>query len=57
MKIHKVEKILKGGLESIPKPKVCLKCKDKTLLGAVNKLLKAKNLLTSRNNVLPYYLK
>ena len=47
----KVEKILKGSLESIPSPsvkiqiiggKVCLRCKGKTLLGIVNKLLKNK---------------
>jgi hypothetical protein len=68
MKIHKLEKILKGGLESIPKPspsvkilimggKVCLRSKDRTLLGVVNKLLKAKSLLASPSNVLPYYLK
>ena len=64
----KVEKILKGSLESIPSPspsvkiqimgeKVCLRCKGKTLLGIVNKLLKTKSLLTSPSNVLPYYLK
>ena len=46
----KVEKILKGSLDSIPSPspsvkiqimggKVCLRCKGKTLLGVVNKLL------------------
>ena len=63
----KVEKILKGSLDSIPSPspslkiqimggKVCLRCKGKTLLG-VNKLLKTKSLLTSPSNVLPYYLK
>ena len=45
----KVEKILKGSLDSIPSPsplmkiqimvgKICLRCKDKTLLGDVNKL-------------------
>ena len=45
----KVEKILKGSLDSIPSPspsvniqimggKVCLGCKGKTLLGVVNKL-------------------
>ena len=45
----KVEKILKGSLDSIPSPspsvkiqimggKVCLRCKGKTLLGVVNKL-------------------
>jgi hypothetical protein len=47
----KVENILKGSLDSIPSPppsvkiqimgwKVCLRCKGKTLLGIVNKLLK-----------------
>ena len=44
----KVETILKGSLDSIPSPspkvqimggKVCLRCKGKTLLGIVNKLL------------------
>ena len=64
--IFKVEKILKGSLDSIPSPsvkiqimggKVCLRSKGKTLLGIVNKLLKAKSLLTSPSNVLPYYLK
>ena len=55
----KVEKILKGSLDSIPSPspsvkiqimgwKVCLRCKGKTLLGI---------LLTSPSNVLPCYLK
>ena len=62
----KVENVLKGRLDSIPSPsvqiqimggKVCLRCKHKTLLGFVNKLLKAKSLLTSPSNVLPYYLK
>ena len=64
----KVEKNLKGSLDSIPSPltsvniqimggKVCLRCIGKTLLGVVNKLLKTKSLLTSRNSVLPYYLK
>ena len=64
----KVEKILKCSLDLIPSPsqsvkiqimgkKVCLSCKGKTLLGIVNKLLKTKSLLTSPNNVLPYYLK
>ena len=49
----KVEKILKGSLDSISSPspsvkiqimggKVCLRCKGKTLLGVVNKLLKIK---------------
>ena len=64
----KVEKILKGSLVSIPSPspsvksqfmggKVCLRCKGKTLLVVVNKLLKTKSYLTSPSNVLPYYLK
>jgi len=64
----KVENILKGSLISIPSPspsvkiqivggKVCLRCKGKTLLGVVNKLLKTKSLLTLQSNVLPYYLK
>ena len=66
--IAKVEKILKGSLDLIPSPtpsvktqimgrKVCLRCKGKTLLGVVNKILKTKSLLTSPSNVLPYYLK
>ena len=65
---HKVEKILKGRLDSIPSPshsvkiqimdgKVCLRCKDKTFLGVVNKLFKTKSLLTSPSIKLPYYLK
>ena len=64
----KVEQILKGSLDLIPSPslsvkirimggKVCLRCKGKTLLGVVNKLLKTKCLLTSPSNVLPYYFK
>ena len=67
-KEDKVGNILKGSMVSIPSPstsvkikimggKVCLRCKDKTLLGVVNKLLKTKSLLTSPSNVLPYYLK
>ena len=36
---------------------ICSRCKGKTLLGIVNKLLEAKSLLTSPSNVLPYYLK
>ena len=66
--VHKVEKILKGSLDSIPSPspsmkiqimggKVRLRCKGKTLLGVVNKLFVFKSLLTSPSNVLPYYLK
>ena len=53
LKNLKEEKILKGSLDSIPSPspsvkiqimggKVCLRCKGKTLLGVVNKLLKQK---------------
>ena len=64
----KVEYIFKGTLDSIPSPsttvkiqilggKVCLRCKGKTLLGVVNKLLNTKSLLTSPSNVLPYSLK
>ena len=64
----RVEKVLKGSLDLIPLPspaviiqimsgKVCLRCKGKTLLGVVNKLLKTKSLLTSPINVLFYYLK
>ena len=60
----KVEKILKGSLDSIPSPlssvkiqimggKVCLRCKGITLLGVVNECLKTKSLLTSPRNVLP----
>jgi len=59
MKTFKVEKILKGSLNSIPSPstslkiqimggKIFLRCKDKTLLGAVNKLLEIKTLLTQQ---------
>ena len=62
----KVEKTLKGNLESIPSPspsvkiqikggRFCLRCKGK--VNKVNKLLKTKSLLTSPSNVLPYYLK
>ena len=59
----KVEKILKGILDLIPSPspsvkiqiivgKVCLRCKGKTLLGIVNKIL-----LTMLSNVLPLHFK
>jgi hypothetical protein len=52
--LGKVEKILKGSLDSITSPshsveiqiiggKVCLRYKGKTLLGVVNKLLKKKS--------------
>ena len=64
---YKVENILKGSLGSNPSTspsvkiqilggKVCLRCKGKTLLVVVNKLLKTKSLLTSPSNVLPDYL-
>ena len=68
VKNSKVEKILKGSLDSIPSPsplvkiqimggKICLRCKGKTLLGVVNKLLKTKSLLTTPSNVLSLYVK
>ena len=55
--VIKVEKNLKGSLDSIPSPslsvkiqimgrKVCLRCKGKTMHGVVNKLLNTKSLLT-----------
>jgi hypothetical protein len=57
----KVGKILEGSLDSNPSPspslkggKVCLRCKDKTLLGVVNKI---KSLLTMPSNGLPLHLK
>ena len=64
----KVEKILKGSLDSSPSPstsvkiqikdrKACLRCRGKTLLGVVNKRLKTKSLLTMPSNVLPLCLK
>ena len=64
----KVENLFEGSLDLILSPppsvkmqimggKVCLRCKGKTMLGIVNKLLKTKCLLTSPSNVLPYYLK
>ena len=62
----KVEKILKGSLDSIPSPsvkiqimdrKVCLMGKGKTLLGIVNKLFVSKCLLTTPSNVLLLHLK
>ena len=65
MQEDKVENILKGSLDliSLSSPsvkiqiiggKVCLRCKGKTLLDIVNKLLKTKSLMTSPSNVLPY---
>ena len=64
----KVEKTLKGSLDSIPSPslsltiqikggKVGLSCKGETLLGVVNELLKTISLLTSPSNIMPYSLK
>ena len=64
----KVENILKGTTVSISSPsppvkiqimggKVCLRCKGKTLLGIVNKLLKTKSLLASPTKILPLHLK
>ena len=47
--VDKVEKILKGSLDSIPSPSPSVK-----IQGDVNKLLKTKSLLTSPSNVLPY---
>ena len=55
--LFKVEKILEDSLDLILSPspslkiqimggKVCLRCKGKTLLGVVNKLLKTKSLLS-----------
>ena len=54
----KVEKVLKGSLDSILSPlpsvkiqimggKIWLRCKGETLLGVVNKLLETKSLLTT----------
>ena len=66
--VCKVEKILKSSLDLIQSPspsvkiqiiggKVCLRCKGKTLLDGVNKLLKTESLLKSPSNALPYYPK
>ena len=66
-KNSKVENILKGSLDLIQSPSpsvkiqiigknVCLRYKDKTLQGVVNKLLEIKSLLKSPSNVLPNYL-
>ena len=63
-----LEKILKGSLDLDPitftfnensnyGQNFCLRFKCKTLLGAVNKKIVFKGLLTSACNVLPYYLK
>ena len=67
MLLFKVEKILKGSLDSILSPspsvkiqimgkKTSLRCKGETLLGVVNKLLKTKCFLTTPSNVLPLCL-
>ena len=69
IKIHniKVEKILKGSLDSISSPlpsvkiqimggKDCLRLKGKTLLGIVNKRFVSKRLLTAPSDVLPLHL-
>ena len=57
----KVKKIKENSLDLIPSPsdkiqimggKVCLRCKGKTLLGVVNKLLKTKHLWTSPSNAM-----
>jgi hypothetical protein len=64
----KVENILKGSLDSIPSPspskkiqimsrKVGLRCKGKTLLAVVNKLLKIKMFVDITQQCQPYYLK
>ena len=63
--VRKVENFLKGSLDLIQSPsvkiqiigwKARLRCKGKTLLCVVNKLLKSKSLLISPSNILPYYL-
>jgi hypothetical protein len=65
--VCKIEKILKGSLNSIPSPspsvkiqmmggKVCLRCIVKTLLVIFNKLFVFKSLLTTSSNVLPLQL-
>ena len=65
--VRKVDKILEGSLDLIQSPSpsvkiqiigknVCLRYKDKTLQGVVNKLLEIKSLLKSPSNVLPNYL-
>ena len=64
----KVEKIYEDSLDSISSSspsvkikimcgKVCLRCKGKTLLGVVNKVLVFKSLLTSPSNDLLHLLK
>ena len=55
IKTSRVENILKDSLDSIPSPsplvkvqvmgvKICLRCKGKTLLGVVNKLITSSKL-------------
>ena len=61
--LFKVQNISKCYLDSILSPtpsvkiqimgrRVCLRCRGKTLLGVVNKLLKTKSLLTSPNDII-----
>ena len=61
--VDKVEKILKGSLDSILSllpsvkiqimgGKVCLRCKSKILMGVANKLLKKTSLLTAMFSLL-----
>ena len=52
--VDKVEKNLKGSLDSIPSSSPSVKIQ---IMGVVNKLLKTKSLLTSSSNVLPLHLK
>ena len=64
----KVEKILKGSLDSIPSPspsvkiqiiggQICLRCKGKTLQGDINKLFVFKSLLATPSKVLLLHFK
>ena len=63
----KVENILKGSLDSIPSPSVwnsnywreslLVRCKGKTFLTLINKLLKTKSLLTPPSNNLNWIWK
>ena len=64
IEVYKVENILKGSLDLIPSPspsvkiqitgrKVCLRCKGKTLLGVVNKLLKIKKFVDNDQQFTP----
>ena len=54
----KVEKILKGSLDSILSPSLKIQIMEgKILLSVVNEVFKTKRLLKSPSNVLSYYLK